>query len=59
MTLKGLADVPPTNSRVANMNRSASDPVNLILVNLTVMSTLAHSALTNMEFSDVAYKLYQ
>ena len=59
VTLKGLADVPPTNSRVTNMNRSASDPVNLILVNLTVMSTLAYSAFTNMEFSEVAYKLYQ
>ena len=38
VTLNGLADIPLTNSRVTNMNRAASDPVNLILVNLTVMS---------------------
>ena len=43
VTLKELADAPPTNSRVTDMNCAASDPVNLALVNLTLMSTLADS----------------
>ena len=38
VTLKGLADVPPNNSRVTNMNPAASDPVSLVFVNLAVMS---------------------
>ena len=38
VTLNELADVPPINSRVTNTNCAASDPVNLLLVNLTLMS---------------------
>ena len=48
MTLNGLADVPLTNSEVIKINPAASDPVNLALVNLTLMSAVVIcSAFTN------------
>ena len=40
VTVNGLADVPPLNSRVTNINLAASDPVKLLLVNLTLMPTV-------------------
>ena len=40
VTLNGLADVPPLNPIVTNINPAASNPVSLLLVNLTVMSTV-------------------
>ena len=40
VTLNGLADVPPINPIVTNINPAASNPVNLLLVNLTLMSTV-------------------
>ena len=48
VTLNGLADVPLTNSEVIKINPAASDPVNLALVNLTLMSAVVIcSAFTN------------
>ena len=38
VTLNGLLDVPLINSRATNTNPAVSDPVNLLLINLTVMS---------------------
>ena len=38
VTLNGLLDVPSLNSSVTNINPLASRPVNLLLVNLTLMS---------------------
>lgn len=39
VTLNGLADVPPLNSRVINTNPIISDPVYWLEVNLTTIST--------------------
>ena len=38
VTLNGLLDIPPLSSRVTNINPAASDPVKLLLVNLTLIS---------------------
>ena len=38
VTLNGLLDVPSLNSSVTIINPAASDPVNLLLINLTLMS---------------------
>ena len=54
VTLNGLTDAPPTNSRVTKMNPIASDTVNLLLVNLYWMSTLACSTLTKMTYSVIS-----
>ena len=38
VTLNGLLDVPPLNSSVTNINPAVSCAVNLLLINLTLMS---------------------
>ena len=41
VTLNGLTDVPLlVSSSITNTNPAASDPVNILLVNLTLMSTV-------------------
>ena len=47
MTLNGLTDVPPVNSRITSTNPLVSDAVNLLLVNHTEMSTIFNTS-TNM-----------
>ena len=40
VTLNGLVDVPPTNSRLTSTDPVASDPSNGFFVNLTLIPTL-------------------